>query len=404
MDLRAAADRQGHRLLGHFLQGMGGPAVRVRLWDGSVLEPAGDAVGTIVLHDPDALWQILLDADLQLGNLWVEKRLSVEGDLVTVLTELFRHREPPSWIWGLVPRRFIERRLRQDRGAATANARHHYDVGNDFYELFLDERMVYTCAYFRTPEATLEEAQVAKLEHVCAKLDLRPGQHVIEAGCGWGALALHMARHHGVTVTAFNVSSEQVTYAREMAEKQGLDDRVTFVEDDYRNIKGACDVFVSVGMLEHVGKEHYVELQDVIDRTLTPHGCGLVHTIGRNREQRLSRWITENVFPNAYPPTLFEMKEVFEPRLAVLDVENLRRHYALTARHWLRRFQAAERSAVELAGERTARVWHFYLAGVVASFEASTLELFQVVFTRVGNERIAWTRDHVYGAENDGSL
>ena len=149
------------------------------------------------------------------------------------------------------------------------NIHRHYDLGNDFYRLWLDERMVYTCAYFPTPDATLEEAQVAKMDHVCRKVALRPGERVVEAGCGWGSLALHMARHYGVTVRAFNISHEQIAYGREQAEREGLDDRVEFIEDDYRNITGTYDCFMSVGMLEHVGAEPLPRAR----RGHRPHAC-----------------------------------------------------------------------------------------------------------------------------------
>src|SRR5690606_24874192 len=140
------------------------------------------------------------------------------------------------------------------------NVYHHYDIGNEFYRLWLDEQLAYTCAYFPEPEVSLEAAQVAKFDHVCRKLNLRPGERVVEAGCGWGALALHMAREYGVTVRAYNVSREQIAYARRRAQEEGLADRVEFVEDDWRNVTGRYDAFVSVGMLEHVGKHNYRKL------------------------------------------------------------------------------------------------------------------------------------------------
>lgn len=241
------------------------------------------------------------------------------------------------------------------------------------------------------------------MEHVCRKLALRPGEHVIEAGSGWGSLALHMARYHGVTVQAWNVSHEQVLYAREQAEKQGLADRVEFVEDDYREIRGRCDAFASVGMLEHVGPTHYRQLGEVIDRVLAPAGRGLIHSIGRSRPMSLHRWTRTRVFPNAHPPTLGEMMEVFEPRdLAVLDVENLRLHYALTARRWHERFQANRARIDALVEPWVARTWELYLAGTAASFESATCHLYQVVFSRAANDAIPWTRAHLYGDVEDG--
>jgi cyclopropane-fatty-acyl-phospholipid synthase len=220
---------------------------------------------------------------------------------------------------------------------------------------------------------------------------------VIEAGCGWGSLALHMARHYGVTVRAVNVSHEQIAYAREQAEKQGLQDRVEFVEDDYRNLGGRCDKFVSVGMLEHVGPENYRALGAVIDRVLVPHGLGLVHSMGLSQPGRMNRWLEQRIFPNASTPSLRQMMDIFEPRrFAVLDVENLRLHYALTLRHWLSRYDGAWRRIRELVGDERARAWRLYLAGTAAAFEEGVVQLFQIVFTRERNARIPWTRAYVY--------
>jgi cyclopropane-fatty-acyl-phospholipid synthase len=382
------------------LGAMGNPRVRLRLWSG-VEEgaPPEDSAGTAEIRDPGALLRILLDPELQVGELYVEDRLEIDA-LVPLLTAGFRANAHTGALQRLIPRRLIARALDTSLSTATRNAQHHYDLGNDFYELWLDERMVYTCAYFPTPEASLEEAQLAKLEHVCRKLALRPGEKVIEAGCGWGALALHMARYYGVKVRAFNVSREQVEYAREQAEKRGLSDRVEFVQDDYRNIDGRCDAFVSVGMLEHVGVDHYQTLGAVIERSLEPAGRGLVHSIGRSRPVRLNRWITKHVFPNAHPPTLSQMMQIFEPfDFAVLDVENLRAHYELTSAHWLERFEREYDRIEALVGRRRARTWRFYLAGGVASYAAGLLQLYQVVFTRAKNMQAPWHRGHVYNGD-----
>jgi cyclopropane-fatty-acyl-phospholipid synthase len=399
MDLASAIDRVGPALLRALLRRLGDPPVRFSLWGAALVGSEGRApLATIALRDRGALGRLLADPEYQFGELFVAGRLAVEGDLIGALRLAFSAPRRASRGARLLD---ALRRLRpHDRGHARGSAQHHYDLGNEFYRLWLDERMVYTCAYFPSPDDELEEAQLAKLEHVCRKLALRKGDLVFEAGAGWGALALHMARYHGVQVRAWNVSREQVAFARERAEKEGLAGRVEFVEDDYRNIHGRCDAFVSVGMLEHVGAEWYHTLGSVIARVLAPEGRGLVHSIGRPRAQRLNRWTERRVFPGAHPPTLREMMEIFEPNgLAVLDVENLRRHYALTARHWLARFQAARPRIDALVGRERARTWELYLAGTVASFEAETIELFQVVFNRVGSDRFPWTRAHLYTGE-----
>ena len=192
--------------------------------------------------------------------------------------------------------------------AARDNVHHHYDLGNSFYQQWLDEELVYTCAYFEHPEMSLDEAQRAKLDLVCRKLRLRPGDTVVEAGCGWGALALFMAEHYGVRVKAFNVSREQLAFARERAAREGLEGRVEFIDDDYRNVRGTFDVFVSIGMLEHVGLPHLHSFAEVLRRSLRRDGGrGLLHFIGRDAPCPLNPWIRRRIFPGAYTPTLAEV-------------------------------------------------------------------------------------------------
>jgi cyclopropane-fatty-acyl-phospholipid synthase len=382
-------------IAGRLLQALGGPGFRVVLASGEELGSADPLVARVRFRGRSAIYRLALDPDFQFGELYSDGRIEVEGDLVALLEAVFRgqleapglRERLPGWL--NLPQNTLSR--------ARDNVHHHYDLGNDFFRLWLDERMVYTCAYFPTERATLEEAQLAKLEHVCRKLRLRPGETVVEAGCGWGSLALHMAQRHGVTVKAFNISRAQVVFAREQAAAEGLADRVEFIEDDYRNISGSFDAFVSVGMLEHVGTRHYRELGQVIDRVLTPLGRGLIHTIGRNRPARPNPWVTARIFPGGYPPSLREMAEIFEPYcFSVLDVENLRLHYALTLRHWLDRFEAQREQVGRLFDDRFVRMWRLYLAGAQAAFTTGAMQLFQVVFARGTNNDLPLTREHLY--------
>jgi cyclopropane-fatty-acyl-phospholipid synthase len=244
---------------------------------------------------------------------------------------------------------------------------------------------------------SLEVAQVAKLDHVCRKLRLRPGESVVEAGCGWGALALHMARQYGVRVRAFNISREQIAYARDRAGREGLANRVEFVEDDFRAIAGQYDAFVSVGMLEHVHPRNYGALGRVIQRVLRPAGRGLIHSIGRDRPGRLDAWVERRIFPGALIPSLAEFMQVFEPQgLQVLDVENLRPHYARTLSCWLERFEHASDEVERRYGPEFVRMWRLYLVGSMVSFQAGPMQLYQVVFAPPENNDLPWTRDHVY--------
>lgn len=369
-------------------RGVGSAPIRFTLWDGFTLDPPGSAVATVRLLSRRALLSCLWDPQLYFGEAYVAGTLQVDGNLVALLDAIYRALGPRT-------RRSWRPALRANGPrAARMNVHHHYDIGNAFYRLWLDAELLYTCAYFPTPEATLEDAQIAKMDLVCRKLGLSPGDRVIEAGCGWGALALHMARHYGVSVRAFNLSTEQIAFARERARREGLAGRVEFIEDDYRAASGECDVFVSVGMLEHVGSRHYGALGRVIDRTLSPNGRGLLHFIGRNVQGSLNPWIRRRIFPGGYAPTLREVFEgVLEPqRLSVLDVENLRLHYAKTVEHWLRRYRASRGEVTAMFDERFARAWELYLAGSQAAFTAGSMQLFQVVFARGTTNAIPWTR------------
>ena len=377
----------------------GYPDVAFALWDDEdVHRPEGDVPGRVVFLDRGALLSVVTSPELGFGDAFSAGRIEVEGDLVDVLARCYRSMERVGAAAG---KRSVLGRLPRPRSNTAAGSRrhirHHYDLGNDFYRLWLDDEMVYTCAYYDTPDATLEQAQRAKFDHVCRKLMLRPGQLVIEAGCGWGSLALHMAREYGVRVRAFNISREQIAYARERASREGMDAVVEFVQDDYRNIEGACDAFVSVGMLEHVGVRNYQALGGVIARTLKPGGLALVHSVGRNRPTPVNAWLEQRIFPGSYPPSLREMMAIFEPfNFSVIDVENLRLHYARTLREWLARFDRAAGIIRAMYDEEFIRAWRLYLAGCSAAFFANSIQLFQVVCAPSENNEVPWTRAHVY--------
>lgn len=389
------------RMLRRMLKRLGNPPIEIVLgWTGEHIAPEGIRPEQQVrIQDRKTLLGLVRSPQLRFGDAYSAAQIEVEGDLIKLMELVYRAsatagaRQTPAQRlaqWLYKPRR-------NTLAGSRDNIHRHYDLGNEFYALWLGETMAYTCAYYPTAAATLEQAQTAKMDHVCRKLRIGASDTVVEAGCGWGSLALHIAGRYGAKVRAFNISKEQIAFARNRARELGLQDRVEFVEDDYRNINHRYDVFVSVGMLEHVGRENYTQLGSVARRSLTTEGRGLIHSIGRNSPALLHPWIERRIFPGAYAPSLGEMMQIFEPTdLSVLDVENIRLHYARTLRHWLERYEGAVDRVRSMFDETFVRMWRLYLAGSAAAFETGTLQLFQVLFTTRENNQIPLTREFMY--------
>jgi cyclopropane-fatty-acyl-phospholipid synthase len=370
--------------------------MRILLWDKPVPANTSD-VPAVQICDRGALYQVVRFPELHFGDLYSAGRIRVHGDLLKVLDASYRYVEANAraakWIG-----RFQRLAATPSMADSRRNIHHHYDIGNEFYSLWLDrEALQYTCAYYPEADMTIEQAQQAKMHHVCRKLQLRADDTVAEAGGGWGGFALFMAQNYGVRVRSFNISKEQIAYSREWAKQRGLDGRVEFVEDDFRNISGRYDAFVSIGMLEHAGAGNYAGLGKLINRVLTDEGRGLIHTIGRDRPERLNPWIDKRIFPGAYPPTLREMMDIFEPNgFSVLDVENIRLHYAKTLQGWLERYEENIDKVRDMFDEPFVRGWRLYLAGSIMAFLHGKLQLFQVAFARSGMNNLPSSRAHIY--------
>ncbi len=406
---RAFLTGVAERMFQALIRRAGSPPVEFVLGKDRILHRPRRSVGRVTILDTSTLWRILRHPELAFGDAYSAGRLMITGSLVDVLFHLYScmERAGPrgakrSWL-GMQPRPRAN-----SLDGSQHNIHHHYNLGNDFYRLWLDDQMVYTCAYYRSDDYTLEQAQVAKMDHVCRKLRLEPGMRVVEAGCGWGSLALYMAREYGVTVQAFNISTAQIAYARERLTREGLEDRVQFVCDDYRNIpalvRSPVDAFVSVGMLEHVGVDNYGSLGEVIARVLKPEGLALLHSVGRAQPQAPNAWLEQRIFPGSYPPSLREIMGILEPhRFSVLDIENLRLHYARTLLEWLQRFDSRIGEIRERYDESFVRAWRLYLAGCAAAFRASSIQLYQVLFSHPDNNSISLTREHQYNTTTGGA-
>ncbi|WP_167159436.1 MULTISPECIES: SAM-dependent methyltransferase [Streptomyces] len=389
--------------------------VRIRAWDGSEAGPPGAPV--LVVRHRRALRRLLWKpGELGLARAWVAGEIDVEGDLYAALDRLSgliweRGGDPKDSVHpvrdprlraaakallrlggALPPPAPPAEEMRRRTGRLHTRRRdkeaisHHYDVGNDFYELVLGPSMVYSCAYWESPDATLEDAQRDKLDLVCRKLALKEGDRLLDVGCGWGSMAIHAAREYGARVVGITLSREQAAYARKRIAEEGLTDRIEIRVQDYRDVKdGPFDAISSIGMAEHVGSVRYAEYADILHALLKDGGRLLNHQIARRPERdesayEIDEFIDKYVFPDGelapVGRTLATLEEAgFEAR----DVEPIREHYALTLRQWVVNLEADWRRAVSLTSPGRARIWRLYMAASALSFERNRIGVNQIL-------------------------
>ncbi len=432
----------GDRAVRHtleILEGLFGPpegwGFAVRLWDGQVWpSPGASAPFTLVLTHPGALRQMFrLPLELSLGEAYIYGDFDIEGDIHSAVARLddlrARVLSPRELLalfrrlWALPrgtgpryrgrgPARLRGRRhsLERDREAI----RYHYDVGNEFYALWLDRNMTYSCAYFPTGTEDLDTAQERKYELICRKLRLRPGERLLDIGCGWGGLVIYAARRYGVRALGVTLSERQAAYAREWIAREGLEGQVEVALQDYRELKDASfDKVVSVGMFEHVGEAHLPEYFRQVYRLLKPGGLFLNHGISRHPGPRPRGWeafvdryvvgsgsfIQRYIFPDGeLVPVSAVNLMAEEAGFEVRDVENLREHYARTLRHWVARLEAHRDEAVRVADEVTYRTWRLYMAASAYGFETGRINVNQTLLAKPDRGRVdlPWSRADLY--------
>ena len=372
------------------------------------LGPGGGLEVTIRLTDRKALGQLARYPRLALGELYMDGRLVIEQGTMLDLLRIVVGSNP----WerggqrgktamskrGLAPFKALFRRNKPKK--ARQNVAHHYDLDDRLYDLFLDPWRQYSCAYFPDPAIGLDEAQRLKLAHIAAKLDLRPGQRVLDIGCGWGGLAIYLNKVAGVDVLGVTLSVEQHKYAQAWAAREGVSDKVKFELVDYRHVEGRFDRIVSIGMFEHVGAAHYDEFYAACSDLLADDGVMLLHTIGKLGGAGAPDPFTDKwIFPGYHIPSLAQMCSASEKaRMIVSDVETLRLHYGYTLQHWLDRC-AARRGEIEaIYDARFYRMWEFYLGGALVMFESGAACNFQVQYIR-SRRALPITRDYMAEAE-----
>ena len=363
----------------------------------------GDGTGepvSVRFMTADAERRILLDPELGLGEVFMDGTFIVEnGSIADALAILLDQPEMlPRWAklqWWL---RYLVRHAQQfnPRGRSKDNVAHHYDLDGRLYSLFLDADRQYSCAYFETPDATLDDAQLAKKRHLAAKLSVRRGDRVLDIGSGWGGLGLYLAEMTGANVTGVTLSTEQLQASNARAAEKNLTQSAKFFLEDYRDIPGPFDRIVSVGMFEHVGVDFYDTYFKRCAELLTDDGVMMLHSIGRSHGPDVTNpWIAKYIFPGGYIPALSEVLPAIERAgLLVCDIEILRLHYAETLKAWRERFMARREEAVRLYDERFARMWEFYLACSEMSFRKQNMMNFQIQLTKRQGV-VPMTRDYI---------
>ena len=419
------------RLFRHFEGSIG-----VRLWNGVTLrlgsrdQERADPRFTLVLHHPAVICSIVMGRDrLRLAEAFFRGDIDIEGDFFAAL-HLKDHLDTIRMSWRdrlgvLLPALRLQIIARSSVGAAaqrtTLNARavkqhsrtenseaiqFHYDVSNDFYALWLDRAMVYSCAYFEQGDHSLEQAQHAKLEHICRKLLLKPGEEFLDIGCGWGALLIHAAQHHGVRAHGVTLSQRQLAFARERIAQAGLEGRVTVALQDYRDLPGEAlyDKVASVGMFEHVGLKNLPVYFSTVQRLLKPAGLFLNHGIthymeGWDKKTLSTEFINRYIFPDGELDTVSHIQRGMERAgFEIADVEALRPHYALTLRHWVARLEQHHAQALQYVNESTWRVWRLYMAACALEFESGEIGVYQLLASKraAGAASLPLSRRHLY--------
>ncbi|NSW86241.1 MAG: class I SAM-dependent methyltransferase [Syntrophobacteraceae bacterium] len=371
----------------------------IRFWDGTSVSYGNGSGVTLHIKSEKSAAAVLAKGFLGFGEEFTAGGVEVEGDLQELcrlaLAIKFDGTSSPL----LRKLRFLPVYLktRDTENRAARNISRHYDLGNDFFTLYLDPSMTYSCAYFRSPHDSLEQAQQNKYEHICRKLMLKPGETLLDIGCGWGGMLIYAARKYRIKGVGNTLSTNQFEYSHGRIRELGLDHSISIALADYRKLTGQFDKIVSIGMFEHVGKEFIPVFMKTISRLLKPGGLGLLHTIGTDADSYGETWACRYIFPGGYIPKLSEIIDhMGNTGFSILDVENLRLHYARTLDLWAENFEKNIDRVRQMFDDTFVRMWKLYLHSASAGFKHGDNRVYQILFSNGLNNDLPWTREGVY--------
>lgn len=374
---------------------------RVIFWDGSVRNFGTGKDFTLRINTREALRKIFMDTSLGFGESYMNGDIEVEGDLrevvrVGLLSGQVDEKTRRSLLNSLMLNILQRNSKRKDRQSIS----HHYDLGNDFYRLWLDRKMLYSCAYFKNDSLSLEQAQNEKINLCCRKLQLKKDERLLDIGCGWGSLLITAAKNFGIEGVGITLSQEQLAYGKEQIANEGLQDKVHLEYLDYRDLpqlNQSFDKVVSVGMFEHIGKANMKLFLENVQAVLRPTGLLLLHTIGKTVEEPTNNWIRKYIFPGSYLPDLGSiLKNCTTLGFNFIDCENMRLHYSKTLDSWSDRFEKNEGKIRSMFDDRFIKMWRFYLAGCSAMFQLGYIHLFQLLFSAGVRNDLPLTREWMH--------